>query len=80
MATKAKRADIIQIAFPAALGHWKNVIGIPKTLTHPFAQSPVQHKVRTAVAARSFQLAMFLDRIQATVGAHAPVALQYLFA
>jgi hypothetical protein len=80
MAAEAERSDVIKVALPAAFRHGKNVIGIPKTFPHPFGESPMPHKDYTAVAARSRQLAMFPDRIQATVGAHAPVTLQNLFA
>jgi hypothetical protein len=80
MATKAKRADIIEVALATAFRHGKNVIGIPKTLAHSFAESPMLHKADAAVAARPPQLAMFPDRIQAAVSAHAPVTLQNLFA
>ena len=79
MATEAKRADIIEVALATTLRHGKNVIGIPKTLAHPFGESPMPHKGYTAVAARALQLAMFPDRIQAAVSAHAPVTLQNLF-
>ena len=79
MATKAERADVIEIALATALCHRKNMIGIPKTLAQAFSKAPVLHKGHTAFAARSLQLAMFPDRIQAAVSAHAPVTLQNLF-
>lgn len=80
MANQAQRADIIEIALATAFRHGKNVIGIPKTLAHSFAESPMLHKDQAAVAARALQLPMFPDRIQAAVSAHAPVTLQNLFA
>jgi hypothetical protein len=80
MTTKAERTDVIEVALATTLCHRKNMIGIPKTLAHSFAESPMLHKSDASVAARSLQLAMFPDRIQATVGAHAPVTLQNLFA
>ena len=80
MATKAERADVIEIALATALCHRKNMIGIPKTLAQAFSKAPVLHKGHTAFAARSLQLAMFPDRIQATVGAHASITLENLFA
>jgi hypothetical protein len=80
MTTKAERSDVVEIALATTLGHRKNMIGIPKTLAHSFSKAPVLHKGHTAFAARSLQLAMFPDRIQSTVGAHASIALENLFA
>jgi hypothetical protein len=80
MATKAEGADVIEVALATALRHGKNVIGVPKTFTHPFDESPMLHKDDTSVASRSLQPAVLPDRIQSAVGAHASVTLQNLFA
>jgi len=78
MATQAERADVIQVALPAAFRHRQNVIGIPQTLAHPRVESPVAHQGRARIAARPLQLAMLFDRVQTAMGANAAVALQYL--
>ena len=78
MATQAERADVIQVALPAAFRHRQNVIGIPQTLANARVQSPVSHQGGADIAACSLQLAMLFNRIQPAMGANAAVALQDL--
>jgi mannose/fructose/N-acetylgalactosamine-specific phosphotransferase system component IID len=53
MATQAKCADVIHVTLPAALGYRQYVIGVPQTLAHPRAHSPVPHKRRACLASCS---------------------------
>jgi hypothetical protein len=80
MATQAKGADVIQVAFPSSFRHRKNVIGIPQALAHPRAESPVPHQGRARITTRSFQPAMLPDRVQTAMRAKAAITLQDLLA
>ena len=78
MATQAQSANVIQVAFPSTFRHRQNMIGIPQTLTHPPAESPVPHQGLAPVTTRSFQVAMLLDRVETAMGANPAIALQDL--
>ena len=80
MATQAERADVVQVALPAALRYRQNVIRVPKALAGPGDESPMPHQGHAGSPARSLQLALLRDGVNPTVGAHALVAVQYLLA
>jgi hypothetical protein len=80
MAMQAKRADVVKIALPAALGYRQNVIRVPKALAGPRVKSPMPQQGPPGRAARSLQLALFCDGVNRTVGTHSPIAVQYLLA
>lgn len=80
MATKAQRADIIQVALATAFRYRQNVIGIPQTLAYPFVETPVTHECEASGTACALQPGLLPDGVKATVSANAPVSFEYLLA
>lgn len=80
MATKAKRANVVQLAFATAFRYRQYVIGIPQALAYSLVETPVPHKGESGGTACPLQPGLLLDRVKATVSTNAPVALEYLLA
>ena len=52
MTAQAKCADVVEIAFAAALAHRQNMVGIPQAFTGTGAKPPVLQQLLAAASAR----------------------------
>lgn len=80
MTDQAKRAQILQITFAAALGDGKDVISIPESLTSAFADSPVCAKPDSVCTARTAQRPEFFYGVDTADGADSLVTKEDLIA
>jgi hypothetical protein len=67
VASKAKGADVIQVAFAAALSYRQNMIGVPQALAHPGLYSPMLQQRHTLRAACASQSDVFLDSVDPAI-------------
>ncbi len=66
MASQTQRANILQIALPAAFGHRHNVIRIPQALPRPRLQPPMFQQRLPARAPRITQTPGLGKRVYST--------------
>ena len=80
MTPQAQRADVLQIALPAALRYRHNVVRIPKALAGPGLQSPMLQQRLPAGSPRVTQPSRLDQRVHAASGADTLVPLEHLIA
>jgi hypothetical protein len=80
MAKQAKRADVVEVALPAAFSDRKNVVGVPQTLAGAAANSPLQQEGSPLNSSCAPDLACCGKRIDTAQSTDAMIAKQYLFA
>ena len=78
MAPQTQRANILQVALPATLGHRHNVIRIPQASPRPSPQSPVLQQFRSPRSSRMPQLPFRRRRIYPAASANSPIPFEHL--
>jgi hypothetical protein len=80
VAEQAQGAEVVQVAFSAAFGYGKNVVGVPERLAGEPFQSPSSQKLFTLGSAGSPKLPIRGASIGPAEGADAAITLKDLFA
>jgi hypothetical protein len=80
MAFQAERADVLQVAFTAALSDREDVVGIPKASPRDARKTPVREVDGARGTAGFLQPKEGTERIYATDGADPLVSPQHLLA
>ena len=82
MAFQAKRSNILQVTFTAALDNRHDVVGIPKTLSDPLARTepPIGQRFQAGCAAQSFQMSQGFEAVDQALGTDASIALEHFLA
>jgi hypothetical protein len=78
--TKAKSSYVIEVALAAPFCYRQNMISVPKTFADSRFESPMAHQGFASRPARTPQLVVLPDSVNATVGAHSPISLKDVFA
>ena len=79
MASETQRAQILQIALPAALRDGDDVVGIPQSLaSHPLQPPPLQQPLPVSPAG-ALQVEVRGAAVHSAQGANAAIALKDLF-
>jgi hypothetical protein len=77
MAFQAKRSYVLEITFSAAFDDGNDMIGVPEALSagRSEPESPFQSSLQAGRATQSLKVSPGCQTVDATLGAHASVAL-----
>jgi hypothetical protein len=78
--SQAKRPEIVEVAFAAALAHGQDVIGIPEALTAARFQPPLLQRDEPSAARKLANAVPFRIGIDPACGTEAAIPFEDLFA